>query len=79
MRNEAALTENHICGSRGRMGRKMRYPDKIIAPLPPGSLDRIKAVLAEDEDKTDLLREAVRRELERREEALAKLARKQDA
>jgi hypothetical protein len=49
------------------MGRKMRYPDKIIAPLPAGWIKRMEAVLSEDEDKTDLLREAVMRELERRE------------
>lgn len=49
------------------MGRKMQWPDKIVAPLPAGSLDRMVAVLAEGEDKTDLLREAVERELRRRE------------
>lgn len=68
MRNEAALTKNPICDSRSRMGRKMRYPDKIIAPLPAGWIKRIEAVLTEEEDKTDLLREAVERELKRREE-----------
>ncbi len=63
------MSEFPICDSRSRMGRKMRYPDKIIAPLPAGSLKRIEAVLAEDEDKTDLLREAVERELKRREQS----------
>ncbi len=49
------------------MGRPMLWPDKIIAPLPKGSLDRMMAVLAPKETKADFLREAVRRELERRE------------
>jgi len=50
-----------------RVGRKMLWPDKIIAPLPAGSLRRIEAALREGEVKTDLIREAVERELERRE------------
>jgi hypothetical protein len=63
----SVLSETPICDTRPKMGRKMLYPDKIIAPLPAGSLDRIKAVLQEGEDKTDLLREAIERELKRRE------------
>jgi hypothetical protein len=61
------LPANPICDTRPKMGRKMRYPDKIIAPLPAGSLARIAAVLKPGEDKTDLLREAVEAELKRRE------------
>ena len=61
------LSENLICVTRPRMGRKLRYPDKIIAPLPAGSLARIAAALRPGEDKTDLLREAVEAELLKRE------------
>jgi hypothetical protein len=61
------LTEIHICGTRKRMGRKMLWPDKMIAALPAGTFDRMAAVLEEDEDKTDFIREAVDRELRRRE------------
>lgn len=51
------------------VGRKMLWPDKIVAPLPKGSLARMAAVLGPEEDKTDFLREAVERELKRREKA----------
>lgn len=61
------MSDFPICDSPRRMGRKLRYPDKIIAPLPPGSLARIEAVLADGEDKTDFLREAVEDALTRRE------------
>lgn len=61
------LNANPICDTRPKMGRKMLYPDKIVAPLPAGSLDRIMAVLKPGEDKTDLLREAIEAELKRRE------------
>lgn len=68
---EAAVARGERPGRRiGGVGRPMLYPDKIIAPLPAGTLDRVKAVLAEGEDKTDLLREAVERELKRRERGL---------
>lgn len=50
-----------------RMGRKLRYPEKMIAALPPGTFERMASVLRESEDKTDLVREAVERELARRE------------
>lgn len=61
------LPANPICDTRPKMGRKMLYPDKIVAPLPAGSLDRIKAVLQPGEDKTDLLRSAIESELRKRE------------
>lgn len=50
-----------------RMGRKMEWPDKAIAPLPAKTFDRIKAVLTEGETRTDFIRLAVERELSRRE------------
>jgi hypothetical protein len=48
-------------------GRKLLWPDKIVAPLKEGTLKRIVAVLLPSESKTDFLREAVERELSRRE------------
>lgn len=50
-----------------RVGRKLLWPDKVIAPLPRGTLARIDAARRAGEDKTDFLREAVERELVRRE------------
>lgn len=63
----SVLQGNPICATRPKMGRKMLYPDKIIAPLPKGTLERIVAVLKADESKTDFLRQAVEAELRRRE------------
>jgi hypothetical protein len=61
------LPQNPICDTRPRMGRKMLWPEKMIAALPKGTFARILAVLRPDEDKTDFLREAVEAELKRRE------------
>lgn len=49
------------------MGRKKRWAEDMQARFPEGTFDRIEAVLAEDEDRTDFIREAVERELKRRE------------
>ena len=39
----------------------------MIARFAAGTFTRIEAVLAEDEDRTDFVREAVEREIKRRE------------
>ena len=49
------------------MGRKKRWSEDMQARFPEGTFDRIEAVLAENEDRTDFIREAVERELKRRE------------
>jgi len=49
------------------MGRKKRWHDVMGAKFPAGTFERIATVLKEDEDRTDFVREAVERELERRE------------
>jgi hypothetical protein len=49
------------------MGRKQINFEQTIIRLPEGSLDRIKAVLEDSESQSDFLREAVERELKRRE------------
>jgi hypothetical protein len=49
------------------MGRKKKWSEDMQARFPEGTFDRIEAVLAEDEDRTDFIREAVERELKRRE------------
>jgi hypothetical protein len=54
------------------MGRNLEWPDKIVAPLPKGSLERMAAVLAKGETKTDFLRAAVAAELKRRERTKSK-------
>jgi hypothetical protein len=50
-----------------RMGRPRQWAEDMVARFPAGTFKRIKAALREDEDRTDFVREAVERELKRRE------------
>lgn len=49
------------------MGRKKRWAEDMQARFEEGTFGRIEAVLGEGEDRTDFVREAVERELKRRE------------
>jgi hypothetical protein len=49
------------------MGRKKRWAEDMQARFEEGTFERIEAVLDEGEDRTDFVREAVERELKRRE------------
>lgn len=49
------------------MGRTKRWAEDMQARFAEGTFDRIQAVLGENEDRTDFIREAVERELRRRE------------
>lgn len=49
------------------MGRKKRWAEDMQARFPEGTFERIAAVLVGKEDRTDFVREAVERELRRRE------------
>ena len=51
------------------MGRKKRWSEDMQARFPEGTFERIGAVLVGKEDRTDFVREAVKRELRRRERA----------
>lgn len=51
------------------MGRKKINEDQIPARLPAGTLDRMDGVLNDGERRADFIREAVERELKRRERA----------
>lgn len=64
MRN---LTEISNPPKRNGVGRKKRWSEDMQARFPEGTFARIEAVLDEGEDRTDLVREAVERELTRRE------------
>lgn len=50
-----------------RVGRKMEFPDRITLPLAAGVIERIDATLDPHEPRLDLIREAIERELKRRE------------
>lgn len=53
-----------------RVGRRLEFPDRITLPLGPGVVDRIDAVLAPNEPRLDLIREAIEREIKRRQRAI---------
>jgi hypothetical protein len=55
-----------------RMGRKLRWPERVMAKFAAGTLDRIAEVLAKGEVRLDFIREAVDREIQRRESATPK-------
>jgi predicted DNA-binding protein len=50
-----------------RMGRKKMWAEDMVARFPEGTFDRIDALKDEGEDRTDFVREAVEREIKRRE------------
>lgn len=52
------------------MGRKQINHEQTPARFPEGTLERIDAVLADGEKRSDLIREAVEREVKRRERKL---------
>ncbi len=54
------------------MGRKKQWPERVGAKFAAGTLDRIAAALADGEERTAFISEAVERELARREKAAAK-------
>jgi hypothetical protein len=56
------------------MGRPRINEDFTPARLPAGTLDRIEAVLRKRERRADFIREAIERELKRREKS--KMAKK---
>jgi len=49
------------------VGRRKEFTERILAPFRDGTLARIAKVLSGDEDRTSFIREAVERELARRE------------
>lgn len=49
------------------VGRKMEFPDRITLPLAAGVVARIDSVLQPNEPRLDLIREAIEREIKRRE------------
>jgi hypothetical protein len=61
------LTQKVTGDSPRRMGRKLLWPERMDAKLAAGTFARMDAALRNGEARTDLIREAVERELERRE------------
>lgn len=51
------------------MGRKKLWTERLLVPLPDGTTARLDAVTDEDEDRLDVIRAGIDRELEVREKA----------
>lgn len=49
-----------------RMGRKLEYPEQLRLSLAAGTIEKIDSVLAPDENRLTMLRDAVDREIKRR-------------
>lgn len=64
-----ALTELLISGTKRPVGRIKINDEQTPARFPEGTLARIDAVLADKEKRSDFIREAVEREIKRREKA----------
>jgi hypothetical protein len=56
-----------MAGRKKRPGRKKLWTEAMVARFSAGTFARIYALLREGEDRTDFVREAVDRELSRRE------------
>lgn len=54
------------------MARPKNFLENMLARFPAGTFARIKAVIVAPEDRADFVREAVDRELKRRERTAAK-------
>ena len=67
MRKNSALTRRGLVPYANPMGRKKKWSEDMVARFPDGTFDRIHKVLEEGEDRTDFVREAVEREIRRRE------------
>jgi hypothetical protein len=63
------MTPGESVAIKPRMGRKKRWHDVMGAKFPAGTFERIATLLGEKEDRTDFVRHAVEREIERRQMA----------
>ena len=63
----AALTLNHVPDMPSHVGRKKEWTEQLRLPLAEGTMARIDAVLADQEPRVDMIREAIEREIRRRE------------
>jgi hypothetical protein len=59
-------TVNNVC-TKKIMGRKKLWAERLTLPISTEMLERIDRLLSGDEARLDLIREAIDRELKRRE------------
>ena len=60
------MTVYHVPDTPPRMGRKKLWAENVNLTLPEGAKARMDKALREGEDRLDLIREAIERELIRR-------------
>lgn len=63
------MTENHVHAIPSRVGRKKLWSENVNLTLPEGAKAKMDALLEEGEDRLDLIRTAIDRELKRRSKA----------
>lgn len=61
------LTIIHAHDTKPRMGRRKKWDERLHLTLEKGAKARMDAALEEGEDRLELIREAIERELKRRE------------
>jgi hypothetical protein len=61
------LTDSRTYETPERMARAKLYPERITLPLTTAMLKRIDAAKLDGEDRVSLIREALERDLKRRE------------
>lgn len=67
------MTEFHVPAISGRVGRKKEWTEQLRLPLAEGTTERIDAVLSEGEPRLDMIRDAIEREIKRREREAKRL------
>lgn len=60
------MTEIHAHDTKPKMGRTKKFEERVHVTLPKGATARMDAARREGEDRLDLIREAIERELKRR-------------
>lgn len=63
------MTQIHVRDMPRKMGRKKLWAENVNLTLPEGAKARMDAALEDGEDRLDLIRKAIDRELKRREKA----------
>lgn len=63
------MTQIHVRDMPRKMGRKKLWAENVNLTLPEGAKARMDAALEEGEDRLDLIRTAIDKELARREKA----------
>lgn len=64
-----ALTEIHTHANRPSVGRKKLFPVRLTLPLTDETVKRLDAARGDGEDRLDVIRDGIERELKRREKA----------